>query len=167
LHSLKYPALRLEAFAPLDLRRVIMWRTGFTRSVVFPLSLVVMMSQLTGQASTDANALATVRITTAVLANGAPLSPGTYDVRLTQQRPTPAPGQSWAARQWVEFVANGKVVASEIAEVLHDDDLPAVGASSVRVPSGTRVEMLKGGEFLRVSVKRDHERYLIYLPVKR
>jgi hypothetical protein len=80
---------------------------------------------------------------------------------------TPAPGQSWEARQWVEFVADGKVVAREIAEVLNDADLPAVGASSVPVRSGTRVEMLKGDEFLRVSVKRDHVRYLIYLPVKR
>jgi hypothetical protein len=140
--------------------------TGFTLSVVFPLSLVVIMSPLTGQASTDANTLATVRIPTAVLANGAPLSPGTYDVRLTQERPTPSLGQSPEARQWVEFVANGKVVAREIAEVLNDDNLPAVGASSAPVLSGTRVEMLKGGEFLRVSVKRDRQRYLIYLPVK-
>jgi hypothetical protein len=101
------------------------------------------------------------------LANGAPLPPGTYEVRLTEQRPTPSPGQSLEARQWVEFVANGKVVAREIAEVLHDDDLPAVGASSVRVPSGTRVEMLKSDNLLRVSVKRDRERYLVYLPVMR
>jgi hypothetical protein len=26
------------------------------------------------------------------------------------------------------------------------------------------VEMLKDGEFLRISIKRDRERYLIYLP---
>jgi hypothetical protein len=144
-----------------------MQRTAFTLAVVFPLSLFVITAQLTGQAPTDPNLLAKVRITTNVMANGAPLSPGTYDVRLTEQRPTPAPGQSWEARQWVEFVTNGKVVAREIAEVLNDADLPAIGASSVPVRSGTRVEMLKGGEFLRVSVKRDHERYLIYLPVTR
>lgn len=50
---------------------------------------------------------------------------------------------------------------------LHDDDLPAIGASSLRARNGTRIEMLKDGEFLRISVKRDRERYLIYLPVKR
>jgi hypothetical protein len=65
----------------------------------------------------------------------------------------------------VEFVADGKVIAREIAEVLQDDDLPAVGASSLPVRAGTRVDLLKGGEFLRISVKRDRERYLIYLPV--
>jgi hypothetical protein len=144
-----------------------MQRTGFRLSVVLLSSLIVIASPSVGQAGTDVNVLAKVRIPTAVLANGAPLPPGTYEVRLTEQRPTPSPGQSLEARQWVEFVANGKVVAREIAEVLHDDDLPAVGASSVRVPSGTRVEMLKSDNLLRVSVKRDRERYLVYLPVMR
>ena len=141
-----------------------MQRTTFTLSVVFLLSLFVITA---GQAATDTNVLAKVRITANVLANGEPLAPGTYEVRLTDQRPTPAVGQSWEARQWVEFVANGKVVAREVAEVLYDNNLPAVGASSVRVPPGTRVEMLKGGEFLRVSVKRESDRYLIYLFVQR
>ena len=136
-------------------------------SVVLLLGLLVVTAQMTARADTDANVLATVRITHAVLADGQPLSPGTYELRLTDQRPTPAPGQPWEARQWVEFVAQGKVVAREAAEILNDNDLPAVGASSVPARSGTRVEMLKGGEFLRVSVKRDHERYLIYLPVQR
>ena len=144
-----------------------MQRTAFTLSVAFPLTLFVIASPLTGQAGTDTNVLAKVRITANVLANGEQLSPGTYEVRLTDQRPTPAVGQSWEAQQWVEFVANGKVVAREVAEVFHDNNLPAIGASSVRVPNGTRVEMLKGGEFLRVSVKREGERYLVYLPVMR
>ena len=33
------------------------------------------------------------------------------------------------------------------------------------VRDGTRVEMLKGGEFLRISLKRGSERFLIHLPV--
>jgi hypothetical protein len=115
--------------------------------------------------STDTGVLTTVRITARVMAGGTPLPSGTYEVRLTQERPTPLAGQSRDAQRWVEFVAAGKVVAREIAEVLRDDDLPPVGASSLRVQSGTRVDMLKGGEFLRISVKRDGERYLIHLPV--
>lgn len=136
-------------------------------ALVFPLSVAVITAQSAGQVAKDPSRLATVRITTAVLANGAPLSPGTYEVRLTQERPTPGPGQSREARQWVEFFANGKVVGREIAQVLRDNDLPAAGASSVRVPDGTRVETLKGGDFLRISVKRAGERYLVYLPVVR
>jgi hypothetical protein len=65
----------------------------------------------------------------------------------------------------VEIIAGGNVVAREIAEVLRDDDRPAVGASSQIAQSGTRVEMLKGGEFLRISIKRDGARYLVYLPI--
>ena len=80
------------------------------------------------------------------------------------RRSAQAVGQSWEGRQWVEFVPKGKVVGREIAEVPRDNELPAIGTSSVRVPNGTCVEMLKGGEFLRVSVKRDGVRYLVYLP---
>ena len=109
--------------------------------------------------------LATVRITHSVLANGKPLPGGTYELRLANERPTPLVGQSPDAERWVEFVANERVVARERAVVLRDDDLPPVGASSVRSRVGTRIEMLKGGEFLRISVKREGERYLVYLPV--
>lgn len=117
-------------------------------------------------ASTGATGiLAAVHITHSVLANGKPLPAGLYELRLTTERPTPLPGQSPDAERWVEFVSNGAVVAREVAVVLRDDDLPAVGASSVPSREGTRVEMLKGGEFLRISVKRGSERYLVYLPV--
>jgi len=115
--------------------------------------------------SGSAGALTAVHITQSVLANGKPLPAGLYELRLTNERPTPLPGQSPEAGRWVEFVANGNVVAREIAEVLRDDDLPSVGASSMPVRDGTRVELLKGGEFLRISVKRGRERYLVYLPV--
>jgi hypothetical protein len=130
--------------------------------VLFSLALAVVVAQSFGQAQTTV--LGTVRITTAVMANGAVLPPGNYEVRLTQERPPARSGQSADARQWVEFASGGKVVGREIAQVLRDGDLPATGASSRPVPSGTKVEMLKDGEFLRISIKRDRERYLIYLP---
>lgn len=111
--------------------------------------------------------LTTVRINAPVLAGGAPLPAGTYEIRLTGQRPSPPAGQPQDSEEWVEFVADGKVVARETAEIIDDDDLPAEGASSQTVQQGTRVEMLKGGEFLRISVKRDRQRYLIYLPTRK
>jgi hypothetical protein len=109
--------------------------------------------------------LTAVHITQSVLANGKPLPAGLYDLRLTNERPTPLPGQSPDAERWVEFVANGAVVGRDVAVVLRDDDLPSIGASSVPSRDGTRVELLKGGEFLRISVRRGGERYLVYLPV--
>jgi hypothetical protein len=116
-------------------------------------------------ASAHAQGLASVHITQSVLANGKPLPAGVYELRLTNERPTPLPGQSPDAERWVEFVANGTVTAREVAVVLRDDDLPSIGASSVPTREGTRLDMLQGGEFLRVSVKRGNERYLVYLPV--
>jgi hypothetical protein len=131
------------------------------------LNIGTLAAQPTPASAGATEVLATVRITHSVLANGQPLPVGTYELRLTNERPTPLVGQSPDAERWVEFVANGTVVARERAVVLRDDDRPPVGASSVRSRNGTRIEMLKGGEFLRVSVKREGERYLVYLPVAR
>lgn len=113
----------------------------------------------------DPARLATVRITQSVAANGYPLAAGVYELRLTDEHRTPLPGQSSDAERWIEFVANGGVVARDVAVVLRDNDLPSEGASSVPARGGTRVELLKGGEFVRISVRRGEERYLIYLPV--
>jgi hypothetical protein len=137
-----------------------MGRTALTVVLVHALFVAASAAQ-----STATKSLATVRITVRVMANGTPLTPGTYELRLTQEGPASPAGQSPVAAQWVEFVANGKTVAREVPIVLRDDALPPTGASSKRVPDGTRVEMLKGGDFLRVSIKRAGERYLIYLPV--
>lgn len=138
---------------------------------VLLLLLVAVLSAGSATAAVDSAAngavLTTVRINTPALAGGAPLPAGTYEIRLTGQRPTPPAGQPQDAEEWVEFVADGHTVARETAEIIYDDDLPAEGASSQTVHSGTRVEMLKGGEFLRISVKRNRERYLIYLPVRK
>jgi hypothetical protein len=132
--------------------------------LVSALSAISLVTQADKPATADANRLTTVRITMAVMAGGTSLPAGTYELRLTGQSSVPVGDEQRTVREWVEFVANGKVVAREVAEILYDDDLPSVGASSQRVPSGTRVEMLKGGEFLRISVKRENVRYLIYLP---
>jgi hypothetical protein len=113
-----------------------------------------------------ASVLATVQISTPVLAGGTWLA-GRYEVRLAGEHPTPRVGQPRTAQESMEFVVNGKVVARDVAEILYDDDLPSIGASSQRAKTGTRVELLKGGEFLRISVKRERERYLIYLPLQK
>ncbi|MBM3777251.1 MAG: hypothetical protein FJW23_03290 [Acidimicrobiia bacterium] len=107
--------------------------------------------------------LATVEITRAVRANGAALPPGTYDLRLTGEHPNPLPGQTREAQVWVEFVRDGQVAGREVAQVLQDSDLPQVGASAAHAAEGTTVALLRGGEFLRVSVKQESVRYLVYL----
>ena len=136
---------------------------------ILTIALTCLLSVAASAQSTDAtpgvnDAQVSVRIPITVLADGKPLPPGQYTLRLTGNQP-PQPGQPSGAQQAVEIMAGGKVVARETAEVLRDDDRPPVGASSQSVQSGTRVEMLKGGEFLRISMKRDGARYLVYLPI--
>jgi hypothetical protein len=121
----------------------------------------------------SASMLGTVRITQSVMAGGKALQPGTYEIRDTGEHVTPLPGQSPDAQTYVEFLANGMVMAREVAELMQDQP-EAVGtsgatsgASSASSSARPRVEMLKGGDFVRVSMSRGAERFLIHLPVAR
>ncbi len=105
-----------------------------------------------------------VRITQAVTADGKALVPGTYELRLTSEQPPQVGGGASANQRWVEFVANGTTVAREIAEVFPFDDARAVGTSSAGAGTA-KVQLLKGGEFLRIAVTGVDGRYLIHLPV--
>jgi hypothetical protein len=131
------------------------------------MGLATLTAQSGAPSRTDAHVLTTVRISAAVTAGGTALPAGTYELRLTGEHPATLAGQPQNSQEWVEFVSGGRVVAREAAEILYDDDLEATGDVSQRVKNGTRVEMLKDGEFLRISVKQERERYLIYLPVKK
>jgi hypothetical protein len=139
--------------------------TAVNHRLALLLVLTTIAAAASAQSLSEADVLATVRTSEPVLADGRPLAPGTYQVRLTDERPTPRPGQSAAAQQWVELVADGSVMAREVAEVIRDDDRPEIGASAERAAEGVRVQILKGGDFLRISVKRQGVRYLIHLPV--
>src|SRR5688572_10065295 len=107
-------------------------------------------------------ALGTVRITQPVLAGGTTLQPGTYEIRDTGKHGTPLPGQSEEAQAEIEFVANGMVVARDLAEVMPGRAVP-VGTSGSS--SHLVVQMLKGGDFMRISKDQGSERYLIHLRV--
>jgi hypothetical protein len=135
-----------------------------TPTIVFA---VITVAALAAPAQTPPTGreLAMVRIAHAVMADGKPLSEGAYQLMLSDERPAPLAGQSPDAQRWVVFVADGKVVAREIAEVLDDSDLPPIGASARPTRDGVRVEMLQGAEFLRISVKRQGQRYLVHLPL--
>lgn len=138
---------------------------------MLPIALALALGPVTiacsAVAASGPEVLATVRIAQPVIAGGTLLPAGSYDIRLARDGPAPLPGQSATAQRWVEFVARDVVLARDVAEVLYDADATPVGASSVPAREGTSVVTLKGGEFLRISVKRAAERYLIHLPVAR
>ena len=127
-------------------------------------AIILLVAMVATAAYAASVTLGTVRVTQPVLANGQPLPPGTYDVRLTDEFLPPNPGQSPDAEQVVEFVKDGMVVARGAAEVLPMCD--AVGTSgNAPAASKLRVEKLKGDEFIRIATVRDGKRYLIYLPI--
>ena len=120
-----------------------------------------------GQAPTTETALGSVRIPRAVKADGKELKAGTYQVRLTAQAASPAvPGQTM--ERWVEFLQGGKVAGREVVSIIPNSEMKDLmpGPDSGKRPgSGSRVEMLKGNEYLRVWIARNGVNYLIHFPV--
>jgi hypothetical protein len=112
-----------------------------------------------------AKSLGTVRLTRSVKANGEVLSAGTYQVRLTAEVARPeAVGTKPSLERWVEFVQGGQVKGREVASIVPAEEIAKI-AEGKRVPNGGyRVEMLKGNEFVRVWINRDHTNYLIHMP---
>lgn len=120
-----------------------------------------------GQVPTTETALGSVRIPRAVKADGKDLRAGTYQVRLTAEAASPAvPGQTM--ERWVEFVQGGKVVGREVVSIVPAGEMKDLmpGPDTNKGPgSGSRVEMLKGNEYMRVWIARNGVNYLIHFPV--
>jgi hypothetical protein len=134
-------------------------------SATIALTVAALMAGSSAFAHHAPASLGTVRIAQPVMAGGTMLQPGTYEIRDTGEHLSPQPGQSPDAMTWIEFVAHGKVMARDGAE-LTDASNQAVGTSG-RTSSRPRVERLKGDEFLRISTTTNGERYLIHLPLMR
>src|SRR5262245_32877979 len=108
--------------------------------------------------------IGSVTLTKRVLADGQPLAPGTYQVRLSVEQPKPVVGQSPEAERYVEFVRAGKVAGREMATVISNVDLATMGPSGKRPTDGSRVDTLRGEDYLRVWINRGGNNYLIHLP---
>jgi hypothetical protein len=109
-------------------------------------------------------ALGTVTLPRPVLADGKILFAGSYDLRVTHAIVTPARGETEGAERWIEFVADGVAVGREIATVVPDVEIANVADGAPPKANTTRVELLKGGEFVRIWINRDGLNYLIHLP---
>jgi hypothetical protein len=123
----------------------------------------------TAQVPAGETVLGTVSIPRAVMADGKPLPAGRYTVRLTADTATtPAPGALAQLERWVEFVQGGQVRGRELASIVPaeevKDTMPGPDMPGRVGRTGSRVEMLKGGEFLRIWIARGGHNYLIHLP---
>jgi hypothetical protein len=119
-----------------------------------------------GQVPTGQTALGSVSLPRAVMANGQTLAAGSYQVRLTAEAAQPTvPGIQM--ERWVEFLRGGKVVGREVVSIVPQAEVKDLqpGPDSPRAGAGsTRVEMLKGDEYLRVWINRGGVNYLLHLP---
>jgi hypothetical protein len=108
--------------------------------------------------------LGTVTLKNKVNADGQMLAPGTYQVRLTDERPSPAVGESPDSERYVEFVRGGKVVAKTLATVIPQSDIAQVAKGPKPPTGGSRVDVLKGDQYVRVWINKGGSNYLIHLP---
>jgi hypothetical protein len=115
--------------------------------------------------STGTTSLGSVRLTQKVIADGKPLAAGTYMVRLTaDEAKPPATGQTPSMERWVEFLQGGQVKGREVVTIIPDSDIAQVAKGPRPAKGASRVEMLKGNDYLRLWINRAGNNYLIHLP---
>ena len=109
--------------------------------------------------------LGSVNLTKGVKADGKPLAAGTYQLRLTAQAATPdAKGQTPSSERWVEFVQRGQVKGREVVTIVPQSEIDKVQKDTPPHANASKVEMLKGGDYLRVWINRGGNHYLLHLP---
>jgi hypothetical protein len=141
------------------------WLVGTAVAVLFSVGVAAQTSAQ-GQVPTAETSLGSVNLPRAVMANGQKLNAGTYQVRLTPEAAQPSvPGIQM--ERWVEFVRGGKAVGREVVSIVPAAEVKDLnsGAKGPRPNAGSsRVEMLKGDDYLRVWINRGGVNYLLHLP---
>jgi len=117
------------------------------------------------QAQTPSSALGTVQLGRSVMADGKVLAAGSYSLRLAADSVTPVTGQGPENAKWVEFVQGDQVKGRELSTVVLSTELKDVIRGTPPARNSAKVELLSGGEYLRVWANRSGNHYLIHLPV--
>ena len=111
-----------------------------------------------------AMALGTVRLPKAVKADGKELAAGSYQVRLTADEAKPdAKGSTEKLERWVEFLKGKNVVAREVVSIVPAAEAKLVQKDTPPPSGGSKVETLKGGDYVRVWINKGGNYYLVHL----
>jgi hypothetical protein len=110
------------------------------------------------------SSLGSVTLAKRVMADGQPLAAGTYQVRLSADVPKPGAGQTAEAERYVAFVRGGKVVGREVASVVSNADIASIVDGPRPANGGSRVDTLKGDDYVRVWINRGGMHYIIHMP---
>jgi hypothetical protein len=111
----------------------------------------------------QSDTLGSVRLSTQVSANGQPLAPGTYTLRLSSEPVTPVIGQGPQSERWIEFLQGGQVKGKELASVVAPADVKAVAKRTPPAAGRPLVQTLRGNDYVRVWVNSAGTQYLLHL----
>ena len=128
--------------------------------------LPAVAGQLPGSVSVPPGelALGTIELPRGVLANGQALPPGAYSLHLTSQTASPeTTGALAELERWVEFRQGGAVMGRELASIVPATEIDDVAGSAPPASGSSRVEVLRGNDYVRVWINRDGTHYLIHL----
>jgi hypothetical protein len=93
------------------------------------------------------------------------LPAGTYQVRLTAQEAKPdAVGASKNVERWVEFLQKGTVKGREVVSIVPQAEVKTVVKDAPPAPGTSKVQMLRGDEYVRVWINKAGNLYLIHMP---
>ena len=110
-------------------------------------------------------ALGSVHIPKGVKADGKALAAGTYQVRLTPDTAAPsAKGQTGSLERWVEFVKGGKVAGREVVTIVPQSEIAQVQKDAPPKPNSSKIETLKGGDYMRLWINKGGNHYLVHFP---
>lgn len=114
----------------------------------------------------DDRALGTIEVPRRVLANGEALAAGTYSLHLTSRTASPeTTGALAALERWVEFRQADAVMGQEVATLVPAGEIGDVAESAPPADGSSRVEVLRGNEYVRIWINQDGTHYLIHLAV--
>ena len=110
--------------------------------------------------------LGTVRLPKPVTADGKPLPAGTYQVRLTAQEAAPnAVGATESLARWVEFLQGKTVKGREVVSIVPQNEIKTVVKDTPPPAGGSKVQVLRGNDYLRMWINRGGTHYLAHFPI--
>ena len=76
------------------------------------------------------------------------------------------PHRTATYERWAEFSQGGAVKGREVVSIVAKPDIGKIAESSLPAAGKSKVELLKGGDFLRVWINKGDANYLIHLQVQ-
>jgi hypothetical protein len=107
-----------------------------------------------------------VRLPRGVTADGKPLPAGTYQFRLTSQQAAPeAVGTTEALERWVEISQGKAIKGREVVTIVPQAEIKMVVKDTPPASGGSKVQVLRGNDYLRVWINRAGNHYLVHFPI--